>query len=594
VFVSGWLKRAQAREGRSVEMGGRAKVGQAGASSAGSTVIEDRLAAILDHAADAIIVVDDRGMIENVNLAALRLFGWEGRDLCGQRLEVLMGASDSSSHQARVDHYLTTGRSGILNVGPRTLNARRLDGATVPIELSVGEAWIGGQRKFIGACRDISQRLASEAALTETVSALNRTVAELKASSESLERERQQSETWAKAAEAARAEAERANLAKSRFLATMSHEIRTPLNGVIAIADVLAGRIASVEDRDLVGIIRESGRTLLSLLNEILDLAKIEAGAFSLALAPFTIGELLSGLSVTWRCAAMAKGLDLQVSADELPPLLGDEGRLRQVISNLLNNAIKFTERGSVSIRCECRGTEAGRVRLELTVADTGQGFDAELAERVFEPFVQVDSTNTRRHGGTGLGLAICRELVELMGGDIRAQSAQNVGTRVTLRLELPLAPAEAAIDPAEVSAMAPASLRPGAGPRVLVAEDHPLNRRIIGILLDELGLAHEIVEDGVAAVEAAASGRFDLVLMDLQMPRMDGLEATRAIRALPGACGRMPVVAVTADAMSDHADACRSAGMDEFLAKPIQPAELQRLLAKHLFGGGERRAAVA
>jgi len=264
------------------------------------------------------------------------------------------------------------------------------------------------------------------------------------------------------------------------------------------------------------------------------------------------------------------------------------------VISNLLSNAVKFTERGSVSIRCECRGTEAGRVRLELTVADTGQGFDAELAERVFEPFVQVDSTNTRRHGGTGLGLAICRELVELMGGDIRAQSAPNVGTRVTLRLELPLAPAEEAIDPAEVSAMAPASLGSGAGPRVLVAEDHPLNRRIIGILLDELGLAHEIVEDGVAAVEAAASGRFDLVLMDLQMPRMDGLEATRAIRALPGACGRMPVVAVTADAMSDHADACRSVGMDDFLAKPIQPTELQRLLAKHLFGGGERRAAVA
>ena len=593
--MSNWLGRAPARKGRWIEMNGEAKVEPARPSQAATTAIEERLAAILDHAADAIIVADDEGRIENVNLAAARLFGWEGRELCGRKLDVLMGPSDAPNHQVHVDRYLTTGRSGILNVGPRALKARRRDGGEVPIELSVGEAWIGGQRKFIGACRDITERVAGEATLTETMAALGRTVAELKASGESLERERKQSEAWARAAEAARAEAERANLAKSRFLATMSHEIRTPLNGVIAIADVLAGRMASAEDRDLVGIVRESGRTLLSLLNELLDLAKLEAGAFSLTLAPFSLEDLLNGLAVTWRCAASAKGLDLQVSAAALPTVLGDEGRLRQIISNLLSNAIKFTERGSVSVQCEQQVGEAGRVRLALSVIDTGRGFDPELAERIFEPFVQADATNTRSHGGTGLGLAICRELVELMGGDIRAESAPNLGTRVTLRLELPLVASEPAARPDEVLMAAPAETdRAGAGPRVLVAEDHPLNRRIIGILLDELGLAHEIVEDGAAAVEAAASERFDRVLMDIQMPGMDGLEATRAIRALPGPCRRIPVIAVTADAMSDHAEACRSAGMDDFLAKPIQPAQLQQILTKFLARGAVRRAAVA
>jgi PAS domain S-box-containing protein len=565
-------------------MGEGLQVGEVGATPADRSLAEERLAAILDHAADAIIVSSDDGVIEDVNLAAARLFGWAEGDLRGQPLGILMDPSAPARHQAHVDQYLVTGRSGILNVGPRRLDARRRDGSPAPIELSIGEAWIGGERKFIGACRDITQRLADEAALNQTVEALNRTVAELKASGESLERERQQSEAWAREAEAARAEAESANLAKSRFLATMSHEIRTPLNGVIAVADVLAGRIAAQDDRDLVGIIQESGRTLLSLLNEILDLAKIEAGALSLSVAPFSLDALMASLAATWRCLASAKGLEFQVSGLGLPAVQGDAGRLRQVMSNLIGNAVKFTEHGSVQVQCACRGVEAGRARLELTVIDTGLGFAPELAERVFEPFVQADSTNTRRHGGTGLGLAICRELVGMMGGEIRAESAPNAGTRVTVRLELPLAETEAA----HLGVGAPPTARVPLGgrhdePRILVAEDHPLNRRIIGVLLDELDLAYEIVEDGEAAVEAVSTGRFDLVLMDVQMPKMDGLEATRAIRRLEGPCGRLPIIAITADAMSDKAEVCLAAGMDGFLSKPIQPAKLQALLTTHL-----------
>jgi PAS domain S-box-containing protein len=569
-----------------------AQVGEAKVSDRRRTAIEERLVAILDHAADAIIVTDERGLIENSNLAASRLFGWDAHALRGQRLEVLMGDADGAQHGGRMAAYMATGRSGILNVGPRVLQARRRDGVIIPIELSVGEAFVGGAKKFIGACRDISQRLASEAALTKTVAALNRTVAELQSSAAALQRERQQSEAWARAAEAARGEAEAANLAKSRFLATMSHEIRTPLNGVIAIADVLAGRVSVAEDRDLVGIIRESGRTLLALLNEILDLAKIESGAFTLTEAPFSLGALIDSLATTWRYAASAKGLELNVAAAGLPRVLGDEGRVRQVLSNLLSNAIKFTERGSVSIRCVCGAIEAGRAQLELTVADTGIGFDSSLSERVFEPFVQADSTNTRRHGGSGLGLAICRDLIRLMGGDIRAESAPGAGARLTVRLSLPLAAAEAAAPIAEAARpAAPSPAVSAAGPRILVAEDHPLNRRIMGVLLDELGVAHDMVEDGEAAVAAVAGGRFDLVLMDVQMPRMDGLEATRAIRRLPGEAGRVPVVAVTADLMSDHAGACQAAGMDDFLAKPIQPQALQQLLVKHLAVGRGLRA---
>jgi PAS domain S-box-containing protein len=590
--VSGWLRRAQAQGGRPVEMMRGVQVDQA-APGGDRSAVEERLAAILDHAADAIIVASDQGVIENSNLSATRLFGWDEAELRGRRLEVLMAGADEVEHAGHLARYLDTGRTGILNVGPRMLQARRRDGGMVPIELSVGEAWVGGERKFIGACRDVSQRIASEAALTETVAALNRTVEDLKASSAALEQERQQSEAWARAAEAARAEAEAANLAKSRFLATMSHEIRTPLNGVIAIADVLAGRVTAQEDRELVGIVRESGRTLLTLLNEILDLAKIESGAFSLTSAPFSIGDLVESQATTWHCAASGKGLRLDVAAAGLPLVLGDEGRLRQVISNLISNAIKFTERGSVSIRCRCLAVEEGRARLELTVADTGQGFDAALAERIFEPFVQADSTNTRRHGGTGLGLAICRELVGLMGGEIRAESAPGAGARVTVTLALPLAPVQGGRGGVETLRVARlAAAEAGAERRVLVAEDHPLNRRIMGVLLDELGVAYEMVEDGVAAVEAAARGRFDAILMDLQMPKMDGLEATRSIRRLPGERGRVPVIAVTADAMSDHATGCRLAGMDDFLAKPIQPRALHEVLSRHLPPEQARQAA--
>ncbi|MDR3508209.1 MAG: ATP-binding protein [Caulobacteraceae bacterium] len=551
-------------------MTGRQKVKTVETPTIGRSALEERLSAILDHVADAIIVANDQGVIESINLAAARLFGWDEASLAGQRLDVLMSGRDQAEHAGYLSRYLETGRAGIVNVGPRTLQARRQDGVMIPIELSVGEAWIDGERKFIGACRDISQRIANEEALSQMV-------ADLRASNEALERERRQSEAWAR-------EAEAANLAKSRFLATMSHEIRTPLNGVIAIADVLASRVSAPEDRELVGIVRESGRTLLGLLNEVLDLAKIEAGALQLDPAPFALGELVTSQAVTWRQAASSKGLDIQVATAMLPALLGDEGRLRQVISNLISNAIKFTERGSVSIRCETLGIADNLAQVRLVVADTGLGFDSALAERVFEPFVQADSTNTRRHGGTGLGLAICRELVNLMGGDIRAESAPGVGTTVTLRLALPLAPTEAgrhAADDHRLTRLTAPQTR--SGPLVLVADDHPLNRRIMGVLLDELGLEHEMVEDGAAAVKAAASGLYDLILMDVQMPVMDGLEATRTIRRLPGAAGKVCVIAVTADAMNDHAAACRDAGMNDFLPKPIQPMQLQALLIKHL-----------
>jgi PAS domain S-box-containing protein len=570
-------------------MGDGLRVRETGVDGAAHTMVEERLAAILDHVADAIVVASEDGRIENVNPAAAQLFGWDGETLKGQRLEVLMGPADSAGHAGHLKRYLTTGSSGILNVGPRALTAHRRDGSTAPIELSVGEAWVGGERKFIGVCRDISQRLASEAKLRETVNALNRTVAELKASSELLERERLQSEALARAAEAARAQAESANLAKTRFLATMSHEIRTPLNGVIAVADVLARRVQAGEDRDLVDIIAESGRNLLSLLNEILDLARVESGGLSLRPAPFSLQALLTSLAATWRFAASAKGVELRVDADGVPMLVGDAGRLRQVISNLISNAIKFTEQGSVSVDCRCDAIDGGLARIELTVSDTGQGFDPSLAESLFEPFFQADSTNTRRHGGTGLGLAICRELVDLMGGEIHASGAPGAGARMTLRLTLPVADAPA--DGGEAEADAEVGWIEAA-PRLLVAEDHPLNRRIMGMLLDEMGLDYEIVEDGAAAVEAAARGGFDLVLMDIQMPGLDGLDATRAIRGLPGPAGRVPVIAVTADVMSDYAGAYAAAGMNDLLAKPIQPAQLHQMLVKHLSSSEARRPA--
>jgi signal transduction histidine kinase len=372
------------------------------------------------------------------------------------------------------------------------------------------------------------------------------------------------------------AQAEASNAAKSQFLANMSHELRTPLNGIIALTELLERRQGDPTSRDMARTIVASGRTLEHVVNDILDVAKIEAGQLKFELAPFNLGEVLSNTVDLHRATAEAKGICLELL---IPPAAagvyeGDRTRIGQVVSNLVSNAVKFTHSGSVrvTVRRRSRG-------LCIYVADTGIGFDHATADRLFQRFEQADVSTNRKYGGTGLGLSICRSLAEMMGGRIGGRSRPGAGSVFAVLLPLQrlseAAPVHASAD--DAGPLAAAVDSPVERLRVLFADDHPVNRQVVALILEPLGIDLTEVEDGALAVEAYTNGTFDLVLMDVQMPVMDGLAATQAIRDIERSTGRprTPIVSITANAMPEDVRRSLEAGSDAHLAKPIRPDKL-------------------
>ncbi|HYD46132.1 MAG TPA: ATP-binding protein [Phenylobacterium sp.] len=363
--------------------------------------------------------------------------------------------------------------------------------------------------------------------------------------------------------------AEGASRAKSEFLANMSHEIRTPLNGVMGVAGALAKTALSPAQAEMVSLIETSAQTLQALLTDILDLARIEAGRMELKTEPFDLGVSVEACCALFEATAQAKGLEfsLAFAPGARGIFMGDAVRLRQILCNLLSNAIKFTTEGEVSLTVGAEPTASGAA-LSFFVRDSGIGFDDETKARLFERFEQADGSITRRFGGTGLGLAISRSLAEAMGGRLTADATPGEGA--CFRLELELARAEAPAVAGETRAIGAGFDL--AGRRILLAEDHPTNRRVVELILGAVGVELTCVEDGAQAVEAAAREAFDLVLMDMQMPVMDGLTAIRHIRAMEaeGKVPRMPILTLTANAMPEHAAASLSAGADGHVTKPI------------------------
>jgi CheY-like chemotaxis protein len=382
------------------------------------------------------------------------------------------------------------------------------------------------------------------------------------------------------------AQAEASNAAKSQFLANMSHELRTPLNGIIALTELLERRQSDPTSSSMAKTIVASGRTLELVVNDILDVAKIEAGQLKFEVAPFNLVEVLSDTVDLHRATAEAKGIRVELL---IPPgasgvYEGDRTRIGQLVSNLVSNAVKFTQSGSVrvTVRRRSRG-------LSLFVADTGIGFDRAAADRLFQRFEQADVSTNRKYGGTGLGLSICRSLAELMGGRIGGRSRSGAGSVFVVQLPLqrlceaaPGQPSAEDVSPstAEADSSVPAL-------RVLFADDHPVNRHVVALILEPLGVVLTEVENGALALEAYTEGTFDLVLMDVQMPVMDGLTATRAIREMERSTGRArtPIVSLTANAMPEDVRRSLEAGSDAHLAKPIRPDKLIEAVNQALAG---------
>lgn len=500
---------------------------------------EARISSIVNTTVDGIITVDEEKIIESFNQAAEKIFGYRADEVIGSNVSILMPAPHQIGYNQHVQTYLNGGRPKVLGMS-REVVGRRKNGTMFPIELSMSEADLGNRRIFTGILRDITERKKAE-------------------------------EELQKAKEAA----ESANQAKSDFLSGMSHEIRTPMNAIIGMGELMMETPLNDEQKRYIETLMHAGENLLNMINDILDISKIEAGYLELESTEFNLQELLDKACDIMAIRARDKGIRLSCNVLPEAPvrLVGDSGRLRQVILNLLGNAIKFTDNGEVVLEVSKQSSDT--VTLLFSVRDTGIGIPDDKVNRIFDKFTQADSSTTRKYGGTGLGLTISKRLVELMGGRIWVTSNVGVGSTFYFTADFQLQKERPQTEPAVIAITVERdALRPL---RILLVDDSEDNRLLIQSFLKKTPFVVDIADNGLAAVEKYKTAAYDLILMDIQMPVMDGRTATKEIRDWERSNNRepTPVLALTAHALPEEIQKSYEAGCNWHLTKPIKKNDL-------------------
>ena len=506
------------------------------------SMVELRFEGFMAGLPDPMLGVDRHGLVRFVNGQAERLFGCPRADLMGRPADSLLHDPATAPPGSSLAHWHDRLSDPHANVAGIELVACRLDGTEVPVEVTL--SMVGTQEGLwvVAAIRDVTDRKRGEEALRASEEAIR----------------------------AARDAALETSRLKSQFLANMSHEIRTPMNGVLGLAHLLLDTELTPLQRRYMVALRDSGLSLLTILNEILDFSKVEAGKLELEAVDFDLPDLVQAVAALLASSVREKRLFLRVDIAPGTPrrVRGDPGRLRQILTNLGGNAVKFTDTGGVTLAVG-PSPAGGSSTIRFVVLDTGVGIEPGAKAHLFDPFTQADASTTRRFGGTGLGLAICHQLINLMGGQFDFDSEPGKGSRFWFDVELPPSSQPATTAPVPKVRSRP---RVANAARALVVDDSEINRLVARDMLESLGYGVDVARNGAEAVEAAAQG-YDLILMDCLMPVMDGYEATARIRKVERR--HTPIVAITASVLPGDRERCLAAGMDEYLSKPLDPEEL-------------------